>query len=58
MESAIAQMPATEAATGSATLADLFPAAARKHGPKRAVLYKDEHGQWISKTSRSRYVHN
>ena len=50
MESAIAQMPATEAATGSATLADLFPAAARKHGPKRAVLYKDEHGQWISKT--------
>jgi long-chain acyl-CoA synthetase len=50
VESAIAQMPATEAATGSATLADLFPAAARKHGPKRAVLYKDEHGQWISKT--------
>ena len=45
MESAIAQIPATEAATGSATLADLFPAAARKHGPRRAVLYKDEHGQ-------------
>ncbi len=50
MESAMAEKPATEAATGSATLADLFPAAVRKHGPKRAVLYKDDDGQWTSKT--------
>src|SRR3712207_2541910 len=50
MESAIAERPATEAATGSTTLADLFPAAIEKHGPKRAVLYKDDAGQWVSKT--------
>ncbi len=50
MESATAERPATEAATGSGTLADLLPAAARKHGPKRAVLYKDDDGQWVSKT--------
>jgi long-chain acyl-CoA synthetase len=41
---------ATEAATGSATIADLLPLAARKHGPKSAVLYADESGQWVSKT--------
>jgi long-chain acyl-CoA synthetase len=50
MESATVEGPATDAATGSATLADLFPSAARKHGPKRAVLYKNESGQWVSKT--------
>jgi long-chain acyl-CoA synthetase len=41
---------ATEAATGSATIADLLPLAARKHGPKSAVMYADESGQWVSKT--------
>lgn len=50
MESATVDKPATDAATGSATLADLFPAAARKHGPKRAVLYRSDSGQWVSKT--------
>lgn len=50
MESATAEQAATEAATGSTTLAGLFPAATTKHGPKRAVLYKDEAGDWISKT--------
>ena len=50
MESATAERPATEAATGSTTLAGLFPAAVAKHGPKRAVLYKDESDQWVSKT--------
>jgi long-chain acyl-CoA synthetase len=50
MESATAEKSATEAATGSTTLAGLFPAAAAKHGPKQAVLYKDESGQWVSKT--------
>src|SRR5918998_3702613 len=50
MESATAEKPATEAATGSTTLAGLFPAAVEKHGPKKAVLYKDDSGQWVSKT--------
>ncbi|MGH2985216.1 MAG: AMP-dependent synthetase/ligase, partial [Solirubrobacterales bacterium] len=50
MESATVEKPATDAATGSVTLADLFPAAARKHGPKRAVLYRSDSGQWVSKT--------
>jgi long-chain acyl-CoA synthetase len=50
MESATVDKAATEAATGSSTLADLFPSAARKHGPKRAVLYKNETGHWVSKT--------
>ena len=50
METATADKPASEAATGSATLADLLPAAARKHGPHRAVIYKGDDGQWTSKT--------
>jgi long-chain acyl-CoA synthetase len=41
---------ATEAATGSTTIADLLPLAVEKHGPKRAVMYADESGQWVSKT--------
>jgi long-chain acyl-CoA synthetase len=41
---------ATEAATGSETIADLLPRAAEKHGAKTAVLYKEESGQWGSKT--------
>ena len=49
MEAGTADRPATEAATGARTLADLLPAAVRKHGSKRAVLYKDG-GQWVSKT--------
>jgi long-chain acyl-CoA synthetase len=49
METAAAEKPASEAATGATTLAGLFPAAARKHGSKRAVIYKDG-GQWVSKT--------
>ena len=50
MESATVERSATEAATGASTLADLFPAAASKHGTKRAVIYKDDSGQWVSKT--------
>ena len=50
MESAAAVKPAAEVATGATTLAGLFPAAAKNYGPKRAVLYKDEQGQWVSKT--------
>ncbi len=50
MEAGTAEEAATEAATGARTLADLFPAAVAKHGPKRAVLYKDDGGKWVSKT--------
>jgi long-chain acyl-CoA synthetase len=50
MESATVERQATEVATGSKTLADLFPLAVRKHGPKRAVMYKDASGQWVTKT--------
>jgi long-chain acyl-CoA synthetase len=49
MEGATVERSAAEAATASRTLADLFPAAIRKHGPKRAVLYKDDSdGRWVS----------
>ena len=40
MESATVES-AIAAATDANTLADLFPAAVRKHGPRRAVIYKD-----------------
>jgi long-chain acyl-CoA synthetase len=50
MESATVERSATEAATGARTLADLFPAAARKHGSKRAVVFKDDAGNWVSRT--------
>ena len=50
METATVERQATEVATGSNTLADLFPLAVRKHGPARAVMYKDASGQWVSKT--------
>ena len=50
MESATVEKAATDVATGSKTLADLFPLAVRKHGPNEAVMYKDPSGQWVSKT--------
>ncbi len=50
MEMATVDRPATEAATGASTLADLLPLAVRKHGSKKAVIYKDDSGQWSSKT--------
>jgi long-chain acyl-CoA synthetase len=52
METATVERPreATEAATGSRTLADLLPAAIRKHGPKRAVTFRAESGDWVSNT--------
>ncbi len=49
METATVSKPATDAATGSKTLADLLPAAVAKHGPNKAVIYK-EGSEWVSKT--------
>jgi long-chain acyl-CoA synthetase len=45
-----ATIPAREAATGSKTIADLFPLAIRKHANRAAVRYKDSSGEWVSKT--------
>jgi long-chain acyl-CoA synthetase len=50
METATVERPAAESATGATTTADLLPLAARKHGPKHAVMYKDDSGQWVTKT--------
>ena len=49
MESGIAEAT-TPGATGSKTIADLLPAAAREHGSGRAILYKDESGAWVGKS--------
>src|SRR5690242_9959430 len=35
---------------GSHTIADLLPRAARAHGSRRAVLYKDAAGTWVPRT--------
>src|SRR5262245_8677314 len=54
METATA--PALGSAAGSSThsrtCADLMPLAAERHADLRAVTYKDESGQWVSKTYR------
>src|SRR3954467_15786310 len=39
-----------EAAPGSKTCADLMPLAAERHADLSAVTYKDDSGQWVSKT--------
>jgi long-chain acyl-CoA synthetase len=54
METATAPTAASaaEASTQSKTIADLLPMAAERHGDLRAVTYKDESGQWVSKTYR------
>jgi long-chain acyl-CoA synthetase len=51
METATVERPASEAATGSKTLADLLPMAALKHGAERAVMSK-EGGEWVCTTYR------
>ena len=41
----------TAAGAGSKTVADLLPLAARRHGTRDAVLYKDPgSAEWVSKT--------
>src|ERR671918_1222370 len=43
---------AAESSTRSKTVADLAPLAAERHAALSAVTYKDEAGQWVSKTYR------
>src|ERR1044072_6225027 len=50
MESATLERPPSESATGPKTTADLLPAAAKMHGPKPALTYKDDSGAWVTKT--------
>jgi long-chain acyl-CoA synthetase len=45
-----ATIPATEAATGARTIADLLPLAVEKHGSKPAVKHKDASGKWVTKS--------
>src|SRR5262245_406257 len=35
---------------GSATIADLLPAAVRKYGSADAVMYRDEKGEWVTRS--------
>ena len=54
METATATAPgsAAESSTHSKTVADLVPLAAERHGDLAAVTYKDDSGQWVSKSYR------
>src|SRR4051794_21360526 len=49
MEAATAEATPAQG-VGSRTIGDLLPLAARKHGARAAVLYKDPGEGWISKT--------
>jgi long-chain acyl-CoA synthetase len=51
METATATAPAELAdSTGSKTIADLLPLAAERFADSAAVKYKDDSGQWVTKT--------
>jgi long-chain acyl-CoA synthetase len=51
MQAATATVEAGPAeGVGSRTIADLLPLAARKHSSRRAILYKDDSGEWVSKS--------
>src|SRR3954454_9185731 len=54
METATAAAPgaATDSGTHSKTVADLAPLAAERHAELSAVTYKDDSGEWVSKTYR------
>src|SRR4051812_7123463 len=49
---AAAPGPATDSGTHSKTVADLAPLAAERHAELSAVTYKDDSGEWVSKTYR------
>jgi long-chain acyl-CoA synthetase len=49
MESALAA-PTARDGVGSATIADLLPKAVAKYGADRAVMFKDDSGQWVTRS--------
>src|SRR2546423_13606033 len=52
MEQATAPSPvaATGQGTGSRTTADLLPASAERYGEDPAITYKDERGEWVTRS--------
>jgi long-chain acyl-CoA synthetase len=48
METATVAAPTTR--TDSKTIADLLPRAVDKYGPRKAVMFKDDGGHWVSRT--------
>jgi long-chain acyl-CoA synthetase len=54
MEQAVGSRPETQAPateeTGSKTIADLLPKAVEKFATRPAVMFKDEHGNWETRT--------
>jgi long-chain acyl-CoA synthetase len=55
MEQAAAPRPETTSTPdgkkgGSKTIADLLPIAVERYGPRQAVMFKDEHGNWVTRT--------
>jgi long-chain acyl-CoA synthetase len=42
--------PEAAAESDSKTIADLLPIAAEKFGPRSAVMFKDEDGNWVTRT--------
>jgi len=50
MGAAATEQPASQSATECKTIADLLPLAAAKHGTKRAILFKDESGDWVERS--------
>ncbi len=42
--------PEVAAESDSKTIADLLPIAAEKFGPRPAVMFKDEYGNWVTRT--------
>jgi long-chain acyl-CoA synthetase len=42
--------PGSSAEAGSTTIADLLPNAAERFGPKPAVMFKDDDGNWVTRT--------
>jgi long-chain acyl-CoA synthetase len=49
METATVQERAAEG-VGSRTIADLLPASVERYGPRKAVMFKDESGAWVTRT--------
>jgi long-chain acyl-CoA synthetase len=50
MESATVASGAAVSSVGAKTIADLLPKSADKYGARRAILYKDDLGNWVGRT--------
>ncbi len=50
MEAATATDAASPESSGSATVADLLPAAVERFGPRPAIMFKDPSGEWVKRS--------